>query len=154
MRFETILQALGLDKDYLVDRSCMETALLLDKAENSYNFDAPCPTPPLIARPRKVSASSFEKLLRDPYGFYAEYILKLKPLEDLNKEEDVRDFGNLVHNILGEFNKKYPKILLQSICSTVKGCGKYRSRALFSMLIPLRSTASRPARWFRADCRR
>lgn len=108
MRFETILQALGFNKKYLIDNESVKIALLLDEKENSYTPEAPCPKPPYYARPRKVSASSFEKLLRDPYGFYAEYILKLKPLDELNKEEDMRDFGNLIHNVLEEFNKKYP----------------------------------------------
>ena len=107
MRFETILQAMGHDKNCLTDNDIVKIALLADKEENINKTEAPCPKPPLEARPRKVSASSFEKLLRDPYGFYAEYILKLKPLDDLNKEEDMRDFGNLVHNVLENFNKKY-----------------------------------------------
>ena len=111
MRFETIVQALKFEKDFLYDSETVKLAKLLDKEEGYYKIDAPCPKPPLSARPRKMSASAFEKLLRDPYGVYAEYILKLKPLECLNKEEDMRDFGNLVHNVLEEFNKNYPSSL-------------------------------------------
>ena len=111
MRLETIIQALKLDKDYLSDNEYIDLAKLLDKESGYYKIEAPCPKPPLSARPRKMSASAFEKLLRDPYGVYAEYILKLKPLEDLTKEEDMRDFGNIVHNVLEEFNKEYPSKL-------------------------------------------
>ncbi len=111
MRLETIMQALKFEKDFLYDYEVVKLAKLLDKEKGYYKIDTPCPRPPLSARPRKMSASAFEKLLRDPYGVYAEYILKLKPLECLNKEEDMRDFGNLVHNVLEEFNKKYPSRL-------------------------------------------
>lgn len=125
MRFETILQAMGYDKKYLTDNNIVKTALLADKEENINKIEAPCPKPPVDARPRKVSASSFEKLLRDPYGFYAEYILKLKPLEDLNKEEDMRDFGNLVHNVLEEFNKRYPSNIPDSAADILIEMGKH-----------------------------
>ncbi|MBR1948283.1 MAG: PD-(D/E)XK nuclease family protein [Alphaproteobacteria bacterium] len=111
MRFETILQALNINKKSLIDEDVVYLAMELDKEERSYRIEAPCPKPPVEARPRKMSASAFEKLIRDPYGVYAEYILKLKPLEDLNKEEDMRDFGNVVHNVLEEFNKQYPSKL-------------------------------------------
>ena len=111
MRMETIIQAISLDKSYLIDDETMSLAKLLDKESGYYKIEAPCPKPPVSTRPRKMSASAFEKLLRDPYGVFAEYILKLKPLEDLTKEEDMRDFGNLVHNVLEEFNKKYPSNL-------------------------------------------
>ena len=111
MRMETIIQAIRLDKSCLVDDETISLAKLLDKESGYYKIEAPCPKPPVSTRPRKMSASAFEKLLRDPYGVFAEYILKLKPLEDLTKEEDMRDFGNLVHNVLEEFNKKYPSNL-------------------------------------------
>ena len=108
MRLETIIQAMGLNKDYLNSDEVINISQLLDKEEGYYKMEPPCPKPPVEARPRRMSASAFEKLLRDPYGVYAEYILKLKPLESLNKEEDMRAFGNLIHNILEDFNKKYP----------------------------------------------
>lgn len=108
MRLETIIQAVKLDKDCLIDHEVEKFAKFLDRPVRYCKIEAPCPTPPVEARPRKMSASAFEKLLRDPYGVYAEYILKLKPLEDLNKEEDKRDFGNLIHNVLEEFNRMYP----------------------------------------------
>ncbi|MBR2922792.1 MAG: PD-(D/E)XK nuclease family protein [Alphaproteobacteria bacterium] len=111
MRLETIIQALKFEQKYLYDNEIAKLAKLLDKESGYYKIEAPCPKPPVSARPRKMSASAFEKLLRDPYGVYAEYILKLKPLEALNKEKDMRDFGNLVHNVLEEFNKAYPSCL-------------------------------------------
>lgn len=108
MRMETVLAAIGLDKSLLTGDDSSALAKILDKPECFVKISAPAPTPPVAARPRKLSASAFEKLLRDPYGVFAEYILKLKPLEDLEPEADVSDFGNVVHKVLEEFGKRYP----------------------------------------------
>ena len=108
MRMETVLAAIGLDKALLVGDGSLVLAKVWDKPEHFVKISAPSPTPPVEARPRKLSASAFEKLLRDPYGVFAEYILKLKPLEDLEPEADVSDFGNVVHKVLEEFGKLYP----------------------------------------------
>ena len=108
MRLETVLQALQKDKKDIFDDEDTELATRLDEAGAYIKIEAPCPTPPVSARPRKMSASAFEKLLRDPYSVYAEYILRLKPLEDLEKDADMRDLGNIVHGVLEEFGNKYP----------------------------------------------
>ncbi len=108
MRLETVLQAIEYDKENLLDKDILNLVELLDVPERQIKIKAPSPKPPVEARPRKMSASAFEKLLRDPYGVFAEYILKLKPLDDLDKETDARDFGNLVHKVLEDFNNKYP----------------------------------------------
>ena len=106
MRLETVLNAaiLELEQDEL---RIEDLAVLLEKAEKYDKSVAPAPTPPVAARPRKLSASAVEKLMRDPYGVYAEYILKLKPLDDLEQKADYRDLGNLVHKVLENFGKKY-----------------------------------------------
>ena len=107
MRLETVLQAVDFDKENILDREILDLAEFLDAPDKQIKINAPSPKPPVEARPRKMSASAFEKLLRDPYGVFAEYILNLKPLEDLDKETDARDFGNLVHKVLENFSNKY-----------------------------------------------
>ena len=39
--------------------------------------ERPAPTPPLDARPTKLSVTAIEDWLRDPYTIYAKYILRL-----------------------------------------------------------------------------
>lgn len=109
MRMETVLSALGFDKKELVEQEASFCAEEADKPAGFIKISAPQPRPPLSARPRKLSASAYEKLLRDPYGVFAEYILKLKPLDELEEEADVSDFGTVVHGVLEEFGKKYPE---------------------------------------------
>lgn len=108
MRLETVLQALQIDKKTLAANNCLSWAEKLDLPTEFVKIEAPAPKPPVSARPRRLSASAFEKLLRDPYGVFAEYILRLKPLEDLEPEADASDFGNIVHSILEEFGRRFP----------------------------------------------
>ena len=39
------------------------------------------PTPPLAARPKRLSVTEIEHWLRDPYTIYAKHILQLSPLD-------------------------------------------------------------------------
>ena len=71
----------------------------------------PEPRPPLAARPRRLSVTQIETWLRDPYGIYARYILRLKALDELDQDPGRADLGNAVHHALGEFVKQHPSIL-------------------------------------------
>jgi ATP-dependent helicase/nuclease subunit B len=62
----------------------------------------PSPKVPLKLRPAKISVSAIEKLMRDPYAYYAEYILKLKPFDEVAVEVSHREFGIWVHEFLKE----------------------------------------------------
>jgi len=66
----------------------------------------PVPNPNREHRPKSISVSGIEKLMRDPYAYYAEYILKLKTLDDIGTEFSNREFGNILHNLLSELNPK------------------------------------------------
>lgn len=63
----------------------------------------PEPCPPVSVRPRKMAVTTIEKLMRDPYGVYARYILKLKKLDPLQQMPSAREFGNLIHKVLENF---------------------------------------------------
>lgn len=68
------------------------------------SVEAPCP--PVNARPRRVSASALELWLRDPYAFYAKYILKLRPATALDMGLSAADRGTLIHAIFERFYKE------------------------------------------------
>jgi ATP-dependent helicase/nuclease subunit B len=68
----------------------------------------PRPCPPLDVRPRRLSATRIETLIRDPYAIYAEYVLKLRPFEPLAKLPDARERGTLIHDILEDFVRARP----------------------------------------------
>lgn len=63
----------------------------------------PSPKPPLIARPRKLSVTSIEMWMRDPYALYAKKILKLAPFDDIDYQIGPREKGILIHRSLELF---------------------------------------------------
>ena len=60
-----------------------------------------------IVFPQNISISSIEKLVNDPYSFYAEKILKLKKLEPIEKDLTLADFGSIIHSIIDDYTKNY-----------------------------------------------
>lgn len=66
----------------------------------SLPLKAPCVCPPLKSRPSSLSVSSVERLLKDPYGFYAEQILNLCPLKAFEMKPTASDFGSLIHHFI------------------------------------------------------
>ncbi|MQX37539.1 double-strand break repair protein AddB [Roseospira navarrensis] len=71
----------------------------------------PAPAPPVEARPTRLSVTRVEAWRRDPYAIYAQYVLGLEKLEDLDRPLDVRDFGTLVHAALERFREAWPTTL-------------------------------------------
>lgn len=56
--------------------------------------------PLLSSRPNAVSATAFQMLMQDPYGFYARYILGLKNLNRIWDRNSPKDFGILAHSLV------------------------------------------------------
>ncbi len=73
----------------------------------------PRPSPPVAARPKRLSVTAIDRLIKDPYGTYARYILQLEPLESLDQQAGARERGILVHKALQSFTEKYPGSLPQ-----------------------------------------
>ena len=67
----------------------------------------PAPTPAVEFRPRRLSVTEIEKLIRDPYAIYARRILKLEPLEPLGRAPDAALRGTLMHDALGRFASEW-----------------------------------------------
>ncbi|MEX0852473.1 MAG: PD-(D/E)XK nuclease family protein, partial [Bauldia sp.] len=65
--------------------------------------DRPDPSPPLAARPRVLSVTDIETLIRDPYAIYAKRVLRLVPLDPPGLAPDPALRGSLVHDALGDF---------------------------------------------------
>ncbi|WP_237152671.1 double-strand break repair protein AddB [Oryzibacter oryziterrae] len=78
-------------------------ARAIDDRPRAALAERPNPTPPVAARPRQLSVTEIETLIRDPYAVYARRILQLKPLDDLGELPDFGTRGTLLHGILAEF---------------------------------------------------
>lgn len=69
---------------------------------------APEPRPPVEFRPRKLSVSSVETWMGNPYAIFAREILRLDPLPPLGGEPDASLRGGVIHAALSAFAKAHP----------------------------------------------
>ena len=57
----------------------------------------PAPTPPVAARPRRLSVTRVETWIADPYSVYARDILRLRPLDPIDADPSAADRGIVIH---------------------------------------------------------
>lgn len=126
MRLTTILQALHFDHTQIYDKYFSELSKKIDcpTKTSSFHPNPPAPCPPLNLRPKRLSASAIERLMRDPYSVFAKYILNLEPLDELDAIADQSDFGNLVHKVLEDFANTYPQEFPQNAREILLKLGK------------------------------
>lgn len=65
----------------------------------------PAPRPPKDKRPRTLSITDAETLLRSPYDIYAKYVLGLRKIDALGADPDLAERGTIIHDIVGDFIK-------------------------------------------------
>lgn len=70
----------------------------------------PAPVPPVEKRPRSLSVTQIETLMKDPYAIYAAKILQLKPLDALNQDPGGLEFGNFIHEAVDLFIQRYESV--------------------------------------------
>jgi ATP-dependent helicase/nuclease subunit B len=78
-------------------------AHILDAADPVPAALRPAPCPPLASRPNRLSVTEIKRLIRDPYAIYVRHVLKLRPLESLEKVPDPLLRGIVIHEILEAF---------------------------------------------------
>ena len=111
LRFETVLEAnFGTEisqRAFIYNQPYAYWAKTADRRGGYHPISAPKPCPELKRRPKRMSATNIERWMRNPYDIYAKYVLSLYPLDELDVEQKPYDFGNMVHDLLKEFNDKY-----------------------------------------------
>lgn len=63
----------------------------------------PAPRPPVKARPKTLYVTAIQRLIRDPYGIYARYVLDLRKLGALSPAPDAPLRGRIIHDILDTY---------------------------------------------------
>lgn len=81
----------------------IEQARRLDAVTSFTPAGRPAPNPPADQRPRKLSVTEIETLMRSPYDIYARHVLGLRPLDPLGETPDARERGNIIHDIFASF---------------------------------------------------
>lgn len=80
----------------------------LDRPPEPVRMPFPRPCPPVAARPRQLSATQIETLIRDPYAVYARHVLALRALDPIDADPGPPERGMFVHAALAEFLDKFP----------------------------------------------
>ncbi|MFD1697226.1 double-strand break repair protein AddB [Roseibium aestuarii] len=65
--------------------------------------ERPNPKPPLAARPKRLSVTEIERLVRDPYAIHARHVLRLEPVDPIGGEPGAAEKGTIIHDALAEF---------------------------------------------------
>lgn len=81
----------------------LEEARAIDAVTSVAGAPRPAPNPPVHLRPRKLSVTEIETLMRSPYDLYARHVLKLRPLDPLGDDPDTRERGTIIHAIFARF---------------------------------------------------
>ena len=86
-------------------------AALRDKVEPAPKIKSPAPTPPVEARPRRLSVTRIEEWIANPYSIFARAILKLTPLDPLGAPPNAAMRGQIIHRAMQIFTERHPKTL-------------------------------------------
>lgn len=87
-------------------------------------WDPPTPTPPVSARPRRLSVTQVELWMRDPYSLYARKILGLVPLEPVDDSPTAAKKGTLLHDALEAYLKGDGPTEGEAGLARLIGCGR------------------------------
>ena len=100
-----------LDTAKLKDKSTSRWALLarrLAEPQAVTPIAMPRPRPKVELRPRSLSVTRIERLIRDPYAIYARHILKLEPLKPIATAPDPARRGIIFHGAIGDVLNAFP----------------------------------------------
>jgi ATP-dependent helicase/nuclease subunit B len=107
-----------------VGQKYVRLASQLDTPERVMPLAQPAPRPPRAVRPLKLSVTSIEDWLRDPYTIYAKYILRLNPLDPVDMPLSAADRGSAIHDSIGEFTQAFARSLPDDPADVLRGIGK------------------------------
>jgi ATP-dependent helicase/nuclease subunit B len=89
------------------ETTAINFAQLLDTAPDEHKYIKPAPVPSLEQRAKiNLSITDFDRLLSDPYSFYANKILNLKTLDPVDALPSHAWRGSAVHEILEKWAKE------------------------------------------------
>jgi len=86
----------------------------LDRVQQVIPALRPAPRPRAHLRPKSLSITEIETLIRSPYDLYAKYVLSLKPLDPLGEEAGARERGNLIHEIFARFIEQKHDVMAEN----------------------------------------
>lgn len=89
----------GLPRDLRLER----ITAALDDPGQAQPVERPAPCPPLEQRPDRISVTAVDRLNADPFAFYAQAILKLRPLDPVDADHTAAWKGSAVHDVFEQW---------------------------------------------------
>jgi ATP-dependent helicase/nuclease subunit B len=83
----------------------LDLADALERSDPVPPAERPAPTPPVEARPTRLSVTEIETLIRDPYSIYARHVLRLHPLDEIDADAGAAERGTILHDAFAEFSR-------------------------------------------------
>jgi ATP-dependent helicase/nuclease subunit B len=127
-RFLHRLQAVAGDERWQAAKAAGQKyvafASQLDTPKKVTPIAQPAPRPPRAVRPLRLSVTSIEDWLRDPYTIYAKYILRLNPLDPVDMPLSAADRGSAIHDAIGEFTKTFATSLPDNPATVLRVIGQ------------------------------
>jgi ATP-dependent helicase/nuclease subunit B len=112
LRLETVLRGGGIEGEIAASEPLVWRRMLDTPPPGEWRrTEQPRPRPPVVVRPRRLSVTQIETLIRDPYAIYARYILGLRPLDPIDEAPDAAARGSFIHAALEEFLETHPDTL-------------------------------------------
>lgn len=108
LRLLSVLESSGLDAFLKEKSQLLDIHRTIHAPRDVMPVEPPEPRPERALRPKKLSVSAIESLLRDPYAVYARYILKLRPKAPIDALPSASERGMFTHAALDAFQRKYP----------------------------------------------
>jgi ATP-dependent helicase/nuclease subunit B len=121
-RLQMILDTTGL-KQRFQNTHWPELARRLSAPEAVTPIAMPKPRPPVALRPKGLSVTRIERLIRDPYAIYARHILGLEPMKLIASAPDPARRGIIFHGAIGDFLSAYPKALPADVAAELETHG-------------------------------
>ena len=135
-RLEAIAPGLSADgaRSRIVDgHDMLALALGLDEPESvSKPVERPRPSPPVAARPKGLSVTRIETLMRDPYAIYASHVLGLEPLDPIDEEPGAAKRGEVIHAAMDTFLKAFPDALPADALDRLLAVGREAFAPMFA----------------------
>ena len=79
----------------------------------------PAPRPVVSWRPRKLPVTAIERWIANPYGIYAQHILKLEKLDAIGGVPGAALKGQIIHDALHRFATRYPRALPNDVAAAL-----------------------------------
>ncbi|MAD36926.1 double-strand break repair protein AddB [Tistrella sp.] len=106
LRLDAVIAGAGLARAEAAARAAIPLigwARALDMVAPGPRPGPPAPVPPVDRRPRRLSVTQIETLMRDPYAVYARHVLGLEALDPVDADPGAAERGRFIHAVLDRF---------------------------------------------------